>query len=36
MGQEIEKRFRRQMNDAGVPPADVERAIQDARERLGK
>jgi hypothetical protein len=36
MDQEIEKRFRRQMSDAGVPPADVERAIQEVRERLGK
>jgi hypothetical protein len=33
MDQEIEKRFRRQMRDAGVPPADVERAIQEVRER---
>jgi hypothetical protein len=33
MDQEIEKRFRRQMRDAGVPPADVELAIQEARER---
>ena len=33
MDQEIEKRFRRQMSDAGVPPADVERAIQEVRER---
>ena len=36
MDQEIEKRFRRQMRDAGVPPVDVERAIQEVRERLGK
>jgi hypothetical protein len=36
MDQEIEKRFRRQMGDAGVPPADVERAIQEVRERSGK
>ena len=33
MDQEIERRFRRQMSDAGVPPADVERAIQEVRER---
>jgi hypothetical protein len=36
MDQEIEKRFRRQMSDASVPSADVERAIQEVRERLGK
>jgi len=36
MDQEIEKRFRRQIRDAGVPSADVERAIQEVRERLGK
>jgi|SRR5580698_6513988 hypothetical protein len=36
MDQEIEKRFRRQMSDVGVPPADVERAIQEVRERWAK
>jgi hypothetical protein len=32
MDREMEKRFRRQMSDAGVPPTDVERAIQEVRE----
>jgi hypothetical protein len=36
LDQEIEKRFRRQMSDAGVPSADVERAIQGVRERWEK